>query len=80
MEQSKQQIEAIDKFGVTPLQELPLPVELDGHSQEELKQLQRKLVRHLDFYLMPAVVILFLMNILDRESFDKQKQHRQCQD
>jgi hypothetical protein len=66
MDQTKPQVESVDKVGVAPLQQLPLPVELEGRSREELQQLEKKLVRQLDFHLMPAVVILFLMNILDR--------------
>ncbi len=65
MNQDKQQTETIDKVGAPP-QELPLPVELEGKSPADLEKLEKKLVRRLDFHLMPAVVILFLMNILDR--------------
>lgn len=65
MNQDKQQTETIDKVGAPP-RELPLPVELEGKSPADLEKLEKKLVRRLDFHLMPAVVILFLMNILDR--------------
>lgn len=68
MDQDKQQAETIDKVGAPP-QELPLPVELEGKSPADLEKLEKKLVRRLDFHLMPAVVILFLMNILDRYVF-----------
>ncbi|KAL2808889.1 major facilitator superfamily domain-containing protein [Aspergillus granulosus] len=73
MDQGKAQVETIDKVGVAPLQELPLPVELEAHSRDELQQLEKKLVRRLDFHLMPAVVILFLMNILDRNNIANAK-------
>ncbi|KAL4773547.1 major facilitator superfamily domain-containing protein [Aspergillus nidulans var. acristatus] len=73
MDQAKQQVETIDKVGIPPLQELPLPVELEEHSPEHLARLEKNLVRQLDFHLMPAVVILFLMNILDRNNIANAK-------
>ncbi|KAL4739948.1 major facilitator superfamily domain-containing protein [Aspergillus similis] len=73
MDQAKQQVETIDKVGVPPLQELPLPVELEEHTPAHLARLERSLVRQLDFHLMPAVVILFLMNILDRNNIANAK-------
>ncbi|KAL4794070.1 major facilitator superfamily domain-containing protein [Aspergillus venezuelensis] len=73
MEQAKQQVETIDKVGIPPLRELPLPVELERHTPEELQHMEKKLVRHLDFHLMPAVVLLFLMNILDRNNIANAK-------
>ncbi|RDW92712.1 uncharacterized protein DSM5745_00034 [Aspergillus mulundensis] len=73
MEQAKQQIETIDKVGIPPLQELPLPAELEERTPEDLELLENKLVRRLDFHLMPAVVILFLMNILDRNNIANAK-------
>ncbi|KAL4752227.1 hypothetical protein BDW72DRAFT_202457 [Aspergillus terricola var. indicus] len=62
MDQAKQQVETVDKVGVRPLQELPLPVELEEHTPAHLARLERNLVRQLDFHLMPAVVILILAN------------------
>lgn len=44
--------------------ELPLPQELEHFGSDELKALERGLTRRLDFTLMPAVFILFLLNIL----------------
>lgn len=44
--------------------ELPLPQELENLSADELKVLDRGLTRRLDLTLMPAVFILFLLNIL----------------
>ncbi|KAL5049333.1 hypothetical protein BDW71DRAFT_204598 [Aspergillus fruticulosus] len=58
MDQAKQHVETIDKVGIPPLQELPLPVGLEEHAPEHLALLEKKLVRRLDFHLMPAVVIL----------------------
>ncbi|KAL6237482.1 hypothetical protein BDW75DRAFT_228669 [Aspergillus navahoensis] len=73
MDQAKQQVEAIDKVGVPPLQELPLPVELEEHTPEHLARLEKSLVQRLDFHFIPAVVILFLMNILDRNNIANAK-------
>lgn len=49
-----------------PLHQLPLPAELESLESHELENLEKGLVRSLDSCLLPAVVILFLMNILDR--------------
>lgn len=49
-----------------PLLQLPLPAELASLGNDELENLEKGLVRRLDICLLPAVVILFLMNILDR--------------
>jgi hypothetical protein len=48
------------------LQQLPLPAELGSLGSDEIEQLEKGLVRRLDTCLLPSVVILFLMNILDR--------------
>lgn len=48
------------------LEKLPLPEELASCDDAEIEKLERGLVRRLDMCLLPAVVILFLMNILDR--------------
>jgi hypothetical protein len=48
------------------LHQLPLPAELESLDSHDLENLEKGLVRRLDSCLLPAVVILFLMNILDR--------------
>jgi hypothetical protein len=48
------------------LERLPLPEQLANRSEEEIAQLEKRLVRKLDCYMLPAVFILFLLNILDR--------------
>lgn len=58
--------DAIEYVKPGPLQQLPLPAELASWSEDEVKELEKGLVRRLDSCLLPSVVILFLMNILDR--------------
>lgn len=64
--QSKPGTEAVEYVKPGPLQQLPLPVELASLGSDEIDQLEKGLVRRLDTCLLPSVVILFLMNILDR--------------
>jgi hypothetical protein len=54
----------IVKLGL--LYQLPLPEELESLESHERENLEKGLVRRLDNCLLLAVVILFLMNILDR--------------
>lgn len=58
--------ETLEKIDVPTLQELPLPVELEQYDRETLTKIERQLVKRLDCCLLPSIVILFLMNILDR--------------
>ncbi|KAF6808785.1 hypothetical protein CPLU01_15618 [Colletotrichum plurivorum] len=53
--------------------DLPLPQELENLNEDELKVLGRGLTRRLDLTLMPAVFILFLLNILDRNNIASAK-------
>lgn len=64
--QTKQNAEAVEFVKPGPLQQLPLPPQLAHLDGEGLARLETGLVRRLDRCLLPAVVILFLMNILDR--------------
>ncbi|KAJ5906876.1 uncharacterized protein N7473_003792 [Penicillium subrubescens] len=50
------------------LHQLPLPAELESLESHDLEKLEKGLVRRLDSCLLPAVVILFLMNILNRNN------------
>ncbi|KAK8038339.1 hypothetical protein PG994_015106 [Apiospora phragmitis] len=52
---------------------LPLPDELAHLSQEEERNLNRRLTKMLDIILMPIVFILFLLNILDRNNIASAK-------
>ncbi|CAG8206564.1 unnamed protein product [Penicillium salamii] len=71
--QSKQDVETVEFVKPGPLQQLPLPRELAHLEGEGLVELERGLVRRLDSCLLPAVVILFLMNILDRNNIANAK-------
>lgn len=64
--QPKPGAEAVEYVKPGPLQQLPLPAELASYGNDEIEKLEKGLVRRLDTYLLPSVVILFLMNILDR--------------
>lgn len=52
---------------------LPLPDELQHLDADELRLLERSLVRRLDCTLMPVVALLFLLNILDRNNIANAK-------
>lgn len=44
----------------------PLPPLLQGLSPEEIKVLEKKLLRKVDIRLMPTLIIIYIMNYLDR--------------
>ncbi|KAK3061068.1 hypothetical protein LTS18_007097 [Coniosporium uncinatum] len=46
-----------------------VPDSLIDKSREEILVLRKRLVRKIDFRLMPMLVVLFLLNILDRNNF-----------
>ncbi|PLB50641.1 MFS general substrate transporter [Aspergillus steynii IBT 23096] len=64
----KGDVETIEHVKPGPLQQLPLPIELASLDPEQIKALEKDLVKRLDCCLLPAVIILFLMNILDRRN------------
>lgn len=64
--QAKPDTEFFEVVKPIALQQLPLPEELASWESHDLKKLEKSLVGKLDCFLLPAVVILFLMNILDR--------------
>lgn len=45
-----------------------VPAVLQHYSTEELKALEKKLVRKIDFRSLPVLIILFLLNVLDRNA------------
>ncbi|KAJ5754580.1 hypothetical protein N7533_004123 [Penicillium manginii] len=71
--QSKPGTEAVEYVKPGLLQQLPLPAELGSLGSDEIEQLEKGLVRRLDTCLLPSVVILFLMNILDRNNIANAK-------
>lgn len=60
----KDDVEHIDKPRALLPDDLPLPEEIAQMDHAELTKLERKLTRRLDLTLLPAVFILFLLNIL----------------
>lgn len=64
--QAKANTESVEVVKPAALQQLPLPDELASLESRELEKLEKGLVRRLDTCLLPAVIVLFLMNILDR--------------
>ncbi|KAJ5851775.1 uncharacterized protein N7529_011160 [Penicillium soppii] len=71
--QAKQDAVTVEFVKPGPLQQLPLPRELVQLNDDELAKLEKSLVRKLDSCLLPAVIILFLMNILDRNNIANAK-------
>lgn len=53
--------------------QFPLPEELAHHDDASLKHIERSAVRRLDTFLLPSVVLLFLLNILDRNNIASAK-------
>jgi hypothetical protein len=45
-----------------------LPARLASYSDEELRLLEKKLVRKIDLRSLPILIVLFLLNILDRNA------------
>lgn len=66
-------IEAEAKIGVEGVDAKYIPNEhmpeiLRSYSPEELQQMEKALVRKIDFRSLPILIILFLLNILDRNA------------
>lgn len=53
---------------VSSLTEVPrgMPEILRNLSEEEYKALEKKLLRKIDFRLLPTMIIIYIMNYLDR--------------
>ncbi|KAJ5947398.1 hypothetical protein N7466_000413 [Penicillium verhagenii] len=73
IDQTKPDVESIEVVKPIALQQLPLPEELASWESNDLDNLEKGLVRKLDSCLLPAVIILFLMNILDRNNIANAK-------
>lgn len=71
--QSKPNTGSFEVVKPIALQQLPLPEELASWDSHDLEKLEKGLVRKLDCCLLPAVIILFLMNILDRSACPNHK-------
>ncbi|KAF6803646.1 hypothetical protein CSOJ01_10777 [Colletotrichum sojae] len=65
IQEQKLDAEHTEKRRALQPDELPLPQELENLNEDELKVLGRGLTRRLDLTLMPAVFILFLLNIFN---------------
>lgn len=44
----------------------PLPSILRGKSPEELKALEKRLIKKVDMRLLPTMILIYIMNYLDR--------------
>lgn len=53
------------KCGLT-LSIQPIPPSLQGLTNEEIESLEKQLVKKLDIRLMPMLVLIYIMNYLDR--------------
>ncbi|KXH59638.1 2-ketogluconate reductase [Colletotrichum salicis] len=69
----KQDAEHTEKRQTLLPDELPLPQGLERMGIDELRSLERGLIRRLDLSLMPSVFMLFLLNILDRNNIASAK-------
>lgn len=71
-EQNQDSIEAkaaaADVEDVKVLQDENMPEILRQFSTDELQAMEKKLVRRIDFRSLPILIILFLLNILDRNA------------
>lgn len=47
---------------------VPMPTEISSMSEEDRRKLERQLVRKIDARLMPAVIIMYLLNYIDRNN------------
>ena len=52
----------------TASHEVERPVELREYSHEEMAQMEKKLVRKIDIRLLPMLIIMYIMNYLDRNN------------
>jgi hypothetical protein len=69
---AKQDVELVET-SVKPTNQLPLPDELLHLDDASIQNLEKSLVKRLDWTLMPVVVLLFLLNILDRNNIANAK-------
>ncbi|KAK4541320.1 hypothetical protein LTR36_008078 [Oleoguttula mirabilis] len=63
-----QYVEEFDKANVTHDEAIELPASLAGLSDDEIKKLGVKTTTKLDLVIMPALVILYILNYLDRQN------------
>lgn len=68
----KPDVEAVETI-IKPTNQLPLPDGLLHFDDEGIQNLEKGLVKRLDWTLMPVVVLLFLLNILDRNNIANAK-------
>jgi len=66
METTKNEVETRELVEETAPEHLPLPDSIAHLGEASLHQLEKKLVKRLDIFLLPVVALLFLLNILDR--------------
>jgi len=53
---------------VSVVEATPLPETLQGLSKDEIRLLEKKLVRRIDLRLLPMLVIMYILNYLDRNN------------
>jgi hypothetical protein len=69
MSDVKSMDEHIERLDKTQHEEqTPLPEAISGYSHDELRKLGRKATIKLDLVIMPAMVILYILNYLDRQN------------
>ncbi|KAL1865061.1 hypothetical protein VTK73DRAFT_5516 [Phialemonium thermophilum] len=73
IERKDSNTEHVEKSPYLRPDELPLPEPLAHLTQDEQRQMERRLTRRLDSTLLPVVFLLFLLNILDRNNISSAK-------
>lgn len=63
-----QYVEDLDKASIPKDEAIQLPVSLAGLSDNELRKLGVKTTTKLDLVVMPALVIMYILNYLDRQN------------
>ncbi|KAJ9111496.1 hypothetical protein QFC22_006523 [Naganishia vaughanmartiniae] len=68
-------LKELDALSTADAQERQPTVEtcFEGYTEEETKQQSKKLVRLIDFRVLPVLILLFLLNILDRNNIANAK-------
>ncbi|KAK6909495.1 hypothetical protein I203_103514 [Kwoniella mangroviensis CBS 8507] len=77
LEQVQSIDQAIDKEETQHVEiengEKPLPASLVGMSQDEILKMEKKMVRKMDAVILPIIMVLYVLNYIDRQNFASAK-------
>lgn len=65
--------DAVFKANIPDLVELEMPAELAALSAEEYEKIKKSATRKLDLLIMPPVVLMYILNYLDRQNIASAK-------